>query len=59
MTHLFSLLLQDGPAETTGYMIFGYAVIFGTMLLYLVSLFLRWKNFQKDQEALEDLEKKN
>ena len=35
------LVLQQGPAETTVYMIAGYSVIFGVMLLYLVSLVIR------------------
>jgi hypothetical protein len=52
------MFFQEAPAETTGYMIFGYVVIFGTMSIYLISLFTRWRNLQKDQEVLEDLEKK-
>lgn len=52
------MFFQEVPAETTGYMIFGYAVIFGTMIFYLASLFTRWRNYQKDQEVLEDLDKK-
>jgi hypothetical protein len=53
------MFFQEAPAETTGYMIFGFTVIFGTMAIYLVSLVTRWRNFQKDQSVLEDLEKKN
>ena len=52
-------LLQDAPAETTGYMIAGYAVIFGLMLAYLISLVLRRRNLEQDLEVLEDLEKKD
>lgn len=58
LVEFFKLALQEIPAETTDYMILGYAVIFGTMLFYLVSLVIRWRNFKKDQEVLEDLEKK-
>lgn len=50
------MLLQQGPAETTGYMIFGYVVIFGTMFVYLLSLISRWRNLQKDEELLKDIE---
>ena len=50
------MLFQAGPAETTGYMILGFSVIFGSMLLYLLSLMSRWKNLRKDEELLEDLE---
>ena len=51
------MFFQQAPAETTGYMIFGYTIIFGTMFLYLMSLFTRWRNYKKDQEVLEDLDK--
>ena len=48
--------LQDAPAQTTAYMIAGYAVIFGTMLIYLVSLFVRERNLRQDLELMRDLE---
>lgn len=53
------LFLQDAPANTTAYMIAGYTVIFGLMLLYLVSLIVRRRNLQKDAEMLEALEMKD
>ena len=49
-------VLQQGPAETTVYMIAGYAVIFGVMLLYLVSLVVRRRRMAQDLVALEELE---
>jgi hypothetical protein len=52
---LFSYFLQDGPANTTSYMIAGYAVIFGVMLIYLISLLVRQRNLQKDLEVLEEI----
>ena len=52
-------VLQDAPAETTGYMIAGYSVIFGMLLIYLVSLVLRKRNLEQDLEMLEDLQKKD
>jgi hypothetical protein len=55
---LLSLLLQDGPAETTNFMIAGYAVIFGVMLIYLVSLNVRRRNLRQDLEMLQELENK-
>jgi hypothetical protein len=45
-------------AETTNYMLAGYAVIFGTMALYLVSLVARWRRLQRDEQMLEEEEKK-
>jgi len=53
---LFSILLQEGPANTTSFMIAGYAVIFGVMLLYLISLLVRQRNLQKDLEVLEEMQ---
>lgn len=48
--------LQEAPADTTTYMIAGYAVIFGVMLIYLVSLRLRRRNLKQDMEVLQELE---
>jgi hypothetical protein len=52
---LFSFLLQEGPADTTDFMIAGYVVIFGVMLLYVLSLAIRSRNLQKDLEVLEEI----
>jgi hypothetical protein len=49
-------LLQEGPAQTSQYMIAGFVVIFGVMALYLVSLFVRNSNFQKDLQVLKEIE---
>jgi len=50
--------LEQGPAQTTNYMILGYAVIFSVMLVYLVSLAIRSRNLQRDLKSLQDLDKK-
>jgi hypothetical protein len=50
------LFLQQGPAETTIYMVAGYSVIFGVMLLYLVSLVVRSHRMAQDLAALEEME---
>jgi hypothetical protein len=39
-----------------GYMIFGFAVIFGSIALYLGSLVNRWRNLVKDEELMQDLD---
>jgi len=52
-------LLQEGPAQTTGYMLAGYGVIFGVMAFYLVSLILRARNLRQDLQTLEDLDQKS
>jgi hypothetical protein len=48
--------LQDGPANTTSYMIAGYTVIFGMILIYIISLYVRQKNLLQDLEVLQELE---
>ena len=49
-------LLQQAPAQTSGYMIAGYAVIFGVMATYLVSLIVRRRNLKQDLEMLEQIQ---
>jgi CcmD family protein len=51
-------LSEIPPAETTGYMIAGYTVIFVVMGLYLISLWLRRRNLEQDLETLEEINKK-
>jgi uncharacterized membrane-anchored protein YhcB (DUF1043 family) len=50
------LFLQQGPANTLDFMIAGYAVIFGVILIYLISLAVRNRNLEQDLEILQDLE---
>ncbi len=50
------LFFQEGPAETTGFMILGFSVIFGVLLLHIVSLIVRRRNMLKDLELLKDLD---
>jgi CcmD family protein len=54
---LFSIM-QQAPAETTRYMIAGYAVIFTIMLLYVLSLVIRRRNLERDLETLNEMEEK-
>jgi CcmD family protein len=55
---LLTLSALDSTPDTSGYMIAGYAVIFGVMLVYLVSLAVRSHNLKQELRALEDLEHK-
>lgn len=50
------MMLQEAPAETFGYMLFGYAVILGTMALFVVSLISRFRNLRRDLEVLDEVE---
>jgi len=49
----------QAPAETTTYMIAGYAVIFGVMLIYILSLIIRRRNLKRDVNTLSDLDENN
>lgn len=49
------LLFQEGPAETTAYLIAGYIVIFGVMAFYVASLILRSRSLKQDMEVLAEL----
>jgi hypothetical protein len=48
---------MDTPADTIGYMIAGYSVIFGVTIIYLVSLVVRWRSLSQDEAMLHELEK--
>jgi len=51
-------LLQNTPPDTSIYMIAGYTVIFGVMLVYLISLIVRGRNLRQDLDTFEEIEKK-
>lgn len=53
------LFLQEGPAETTGFMLLGFAVIFGVLFLHVASLVIRQRNLKRDLEVLEEVSKKS
>ena len=47
---------MDAPANTLGYFIAGYSVIFGVMIIYLISLVVRWRSLRQDEALLKDLD---
>jgi hypothetical protein len=53
------MFFQEAPADTTTYMIAGFVVIFGVMLLYLISHYIRKRNLENDLEVLEELDQGN
>jgi len=53
---LFFIYLQQAPAETTKYMIAGYAVIFMIIFLYLVSMYIRFRNMKRAYKMFMDLD---
>ena len=52
-------LLQDAIPDTTGYMLFGYAIFLGLPALYLISWFLRRRNLERDLDTIETLAKED
>jgi HAMP domain-containing protein len=45
-------------AVSIKYMLAGYAAIFLVLVIYLFSLFFRWRRLKRDLQTLEELEKK-
>ncbi len=41
------------------YMLAGYAVILTVLALYIVSLFIRWRNLKRDLQTLKEIQKKS
>jgi hypothetical protein len=41
------------------YMLAGYAVILTVLALYIVSLFIRWRNLKRDLQTLKEIHKKS
>ena len=51
------MFILAAPPDTSQYMIAGYAISFGVMLVYVFSLFLRTRNLKRDQSMLEEMDK--
>ena len=43
--------------DTLNYMIAGYTVFAIVMVSYITSLFLRWRNLQREQHMLDEIAK--
>jgi hypothetical protein len=50
------MFFLETPPDTSQYMIAGYAIAFGVMLLYVVSLFVRHRNLKRDLSMLEEMD---
>ena len=49
------MYLLETPPDTSQYMIAGYAIAFGVMLIYVASLFIRQRNLKRDMSMLEEM----
>jgi len=52
------MLFQQGPANTFNYMVLGFTVILGIMILFVASLMIRFHNLERDKGLLEEMEAK-
>jgi hypothetical protein len=52
-----TMFLQQAPADTLDFMILGYAVILGSIAVFIASLAVRSRNLERDLKVLSDLEK--
>ncbi len=50
------MLFQEAPADTVNFMIIGFVVILGTIGLFMLSLYTRYRNLERDRELLDQLE---
>jgi len=46
------------PVVSIKYMIGGYVAMSVVLILYLVSLVVRWKNLKRDLKTLDEIQKK-
>lgn len=53
------MFFLDTPPDTSQYMIAGYAIAFGVMLLYIASLIIRYRNLKRDISMYEEMEEGN
>lgn len=51
------MFFLETPPDTSGYMVAGYAIAFAVMILYVASLFIRFRNLQRDMSMLEEMDK--
>lgn len=51
------MFFLETPPNTSSYMIAGYAVAFGVMLIYVISLYIRSRNLKRDLSTLEEMDK--
>lgn len=45
---------MDSTINTVNYFIAGYVIIFGSIIGYVVSLIIRWKNLKEEESILMD-----
>jgi len=56
MNHMVGSNFLEGTPDTFPYMIAGFAVIFGFMLIYIVSLAVRSRRLHHEEDMLKELD---
>jgi hypothetical protein len=51
------MFFLENPPDTSQYMVAGYAIAFGVMFIYVVSMFIRSRNLKRDLSMLEEMDK--
>jgi hypothetical protein len=51
------MFFLETPPDTSQYMVAGYAIAFGVMFIYVASLFIRYRNLNRDMSMLEEMDK--
>jgi CcmD family protein len=51
------MFFQEATPDTSGYMIAGYAITFLILGVYVVSMFLRQRNYQQDMSMLQEMDR--
>jgi hypothetical protein len=46
-------------ATSIKYMLAGYTMILTVLALYIISLFIRWRNLKKDLQTLKEIQNKS
>jgi len=46
--------MMNSTINTVNYFVAGYVIIFGTLIGYVISLFVRWKNLKQEEEILSE-----
>lgn len=51
------MFFLETPPDTSQYMVAGYAISFGVMLIYVASLYIRFRNLDRDMSMFEEMDK--
>lgn len=50
------MFFLETPPDTSQYMIAGYVIAFAVMIIYVASLYIRFRNLNRDLSTLEGMD---